>query len=47
MKLYESIKVAILLFQDEDVVTLSNGNGAGDFGTDLGDGQVGGNDIFN
>ena len=45
MKSYEGMKFTIILFQDEDIVTLSGGNEI--FGTDLGDGQVGGEDIFN
>ena len=45
MKSYDGMKLTIIMFQDEDIVTLSGGNEG--FGTDLGDGQVGGEDIFN
>ena len=45
MKSYDGMKLTIIMFQDEDIVTLSGGNEV--FGTDLGDGQVGGEDIFN
>ena len=45
MKSYDCMKLTIIMFQDEDIVTLSGGNEV--FGTDLGDGQVGGEDIFN
>ena len=46
MKTYESIKIALILFQAQDVVTLSGGNNNSGNGTDLGDGQIGGSDIF-
>ena len=45
MKSYDGMKLTIIMFQDEDIVTLSGGKEV--FGTDLGDGQVGGEDIFN
>ena len=45
MKSYDGMKLTIIIFRDEDIVTLSGGNEV--FGTDLGDGQVGGEDIFN
>ena len=45
MKSYDGMKLTIIMFQDEDIVTLSGGNEV--FGSDLGDGQVGGEDIFN
>ena len=47
MKPYESIKIALILFQEQDVVTLSSGNNNDGFGTDLDNGEVGGTDIFN
>lgn len=46
MKTYESIKILLILFQAQDVVTLSSGNNNSGYGTDLGDGEVGDTDIF-
>lgn len=45
MKIYERIKLEITILE-EDVVTLSGWGDEG-LGTDLGDGQIGENDIFN
>lgn len=44
MNFYDGVKITLIMFQDEDIVTLSGDNEI--FGTDLGDGQVGGDDIF-
>ena len=45
MKLYDELKITFIVFQDEDIVTLSGGQE--NFGTNFGDGEVGGEDIFN
>ena len=43
---YERPELSLIIFQ-EDIVTLSGGeNGDGSLGSDLGDGQIGGSDIF-
>ena len=42
---YESPKLSLIVIQN-DIVTFSNGNNE-NFGSDLGDGQIGGEDIFN
>ena len=47
MKSYEGMRFVLIMFQDEDIVTLSGGFTNEGGGTDLGDGEVGDNDIFN
>ena len=42
---YECPKLSLIVIQN-DIVTFSNGNNE-NFGSDLGDGQIGGEDIFN
>lgn len=44
--IYETPKLSLIWIL-EDIVTLSGGqNGDGELGSDLGDGQIGGGDIF-